>query len=92
MSRRHAFRPDALDTLEGRLAPGAFLIGGHATLAHPAAVHPAKAVAKPQAKSSSINIDWHKLGTQVTDFLGITHKAKPHVAAKPAATGRLLRG
>lgn len=89
MSRRHAFRPAALDDLEGRLAPGAFLIGHAAAPAHTAkVVHPT-----PAKSSSSINVDWHKLGNQVTDFLGITHKAKPHAAAaKPAAPGRLLRG
>ena len=83
MSRRHAFRPAALDLLEGRLAPSAFLTGGTG-----APAHAARAAHTTHAKS----VDWHKVGTQVTDFLGITHKAKSHAtAARPTAPGRLLR-
>ncbi len=46
----------------------------------------AKAVAKANAHSSSIN--WKKVGDQVTHFLGFGHKSKSHNVAKANSSGQ----
>jgi hypothetical protein len=82
MSRR-AFRPVCLDTLEGRIAPS--LVAPHLQVKPRAAVKPAHTSTMQSAINSVKNVNWHKLGTQVTDFLGITHASKaPAKLAKVA--------
>ncbi len=60
-----------------------------ALAANAARVAHARAVAKANAHSSSIN--WRHIGDEVTSFLGFGHKTKSHAVAKSTAAARSLR-
>jgi hypothetical protein len=76
MSRRRAFRPACPDSLEGRIAPS--LTAPHVQVhAEHATVKTSHTSTLQSAINSVKNVDWHKLETNFTNFLGFTHSPKP---------------
>jgi hypothetical protein len=65
--------------MEGRLAPSTILPGGAHAATH-AAVH-ATRPAHSSSSTTTVSINWNRLGDQIRNFFGYGKHSKPHHAA-----------